>query len=241
MGLLTPPPPTDFLLPFLRLPALRLCVAMTTEDGATVYSEDLQARQLTINGSPTFGCTDRGIPFIHLNPSTSDYLSIADASWNSPAGNLTAFCVHKPDDAATGQQHMIAKWSSAASGFAWRLAKITSIRFGMSGDGSVEVARTNAAPVASWQLSVGQFEPSVAVRVWNSLEATALSENTTSIPASIFNTTVNLDIGASRNASNVATNFYDGQIAVAGFCAAKVDATYISSLINHCKRFGVSA
>lgn len=230
--------PTDFLLPFLRLPALRICVGMTTEDGATVYSEDLGARQLTIAGAPTFGSTDRGIPFIWLNGST-DYLSVADASWNSPSGMITAFCVHKPDDTATASQAMISKWKTGGN-TSWIVRKTTAIRFEVSNDGSTSFAITNTAPAASWQLTVGQFEPSTAVRVWNSLAGTPLATNSTSIPASMFNSSGALMIGAFPNSLDVASNFYDGQIAVAGFCAAKVDATYITSLIDHCRKFGVA-
>lgn len=238
MGIFDPAPPTDFLLPWLRLPGLRLCVGMTTEDGAIVSSEDLGARQLTINGAPKFASTDRGIGYIILN-GTTDFLSVADAVWNSPLGYLTAFCVHKPLDTSTVQQNMLAKWGTGGN-FSWHLNKATGLRMDVSGDGTTDTAISNGAPVAAWQLTVGQYEPGVALRVWNSQAGTPLATNTTSIPGALRDVTLNLDIGASRNSTNVPSNFYAGSIAVAGFCAALIDPAYITTLINHCRKFGVA-
>jgi hypothetical protein len=228
--------PLDFLLPFLRLPALRVCAGMTTEDGATVYSEDLLARPLTILGAPVFACTDRGIPYVTLNGST-DALSVADAVWNSPPGGITMFCVHKPFDTATTAQTMLGKWQTGGN-TAFKISKGTAIRTDVSGDGGAGIGVTNGVPVAAWQATFARYTPSVELAIWNSLTSAPLL-TATSVPAALYNSAAPLDIGAIRGNTGIATNFYNGSIAVAGFCGAILDSAYILRLIAHCKRFGV--
>lgn len=230
--------PTDFLLPFLRLPAERLCLGFTTEDGAVAYSEDLNARQLTINGSPTFGTTSQGIPYAVLNGS-SDFFSVADATWNSPTGPLTVFTVHKPASAATTAQAVAAKWQLGGD-FSWKIGVNTQMRADISGDGTTDTARTNTAPAASWQVTAFQFEPSANLHIWNSLAGTMLSTLSTGIPASLYNSVAPLDIGCIRTSGGAASNLYAGNIALVAISAALLDLTYVATLISHCKRFGVA-
>jgi hypothetical protein len=229
----------DFLMPFLRLPAVRLCVGFTLEDGAIVYSEDLGARQLTIVGAPRFGCTPLGVPFMIMN-GTTDFLTGADASWNSVTGPLTVLSIAAMN--ALGDFGIVGKLPGGnQNSFILFNSGTTTTRLRVTPDGTttsqIDVSKTSSAqaPPGQFGMTVARYIPSTEMKLWPPSGGVSVT-NTTTIPAAIHNSTAPLTIGQYGNGGGFAA----GKLALVVVCAAALDDAHIDRLYSHARLWGVA-
>lgn len=90
-----------------------------------------------------------------------------------------------------------------------------------SGAAGFLVRSTDSVVPDTWQFVVGRYIPSSEIRVWVNGNSTV---NTTSIPATLANSTIAFNIAA-RNAGN----FYDGRVSLAFLCASAVPNIFINT------------
>ena len=198
---------------------------------------------MTNNNSALFS-NDELAPCIVLNGS-NQYFNFADAAIVDITGTeayidnngLSLGAWVNFDNAASATEHVIAKQSLAAGNISYALIRLATgeIRMSVSVDGTAVTTIASASTVgaSSWTFVAGRFDPSTELAVWVNSEKTT---NTTSIPASIFNGTADLEIG-SRGGGN---GLLDGKIALVFLCASALSDAYITNLYQQSRGlFGV--
>lgn len=222
---------------FSLLPQLRGLWAMSTvNEGGNVYDFSEQDRVLSDNGNPTYN-VDGLAPYIELD-GVGDYLSRVDEAGLDITG--TESFVHPDiqgltfggwywfDNALGNLETLISKWAGVGQ-YAYRLIRVAAsgfIRLQLSGDGTaVDVATSTIAPdVDTWFFAVGRFEPSTELAVF--LNYTKYT-NTVGIPASVFNSNADLQIGASLAAGRLT-----GRASINFLCAAYLSDTIIRTIFQ---------
>lgn len=181
--------------------------------------------------------------WVVLNGST-DYFSTGDTAFTSILGTenaiassirgLTAMVWMRPTDATpSALESIIGKWNAGGQN-SWLLGRNTNLtgRVIFSGDGSTSVAvdTTNALAINEWRFLAARFTPSAQIRIWEgSTSGLVTNENTTSIPATLFDSTADLAVGV-RNAG--ATGFYQGDLSLIALCRAALPDLFIESIFN---------
>lgn len=230
---------TDFLLPFLRLPAVRFCLGFTASDGAVIYSEDIGAREFTINGAPDFSSDTVGLPRLDFD-GAADYLSVADANWNSPTGAFTLFVALNASPAVA--MRIVSKepgGSNRAFELYYNDSTSTSITMNVNSDGTSggikSTTLANGAPgTGAKNFIVARYRPSTSIAIWGN--GNVISDPA-SIPASVFNSTGAMEIGR-RPAG---TNYFDGYLYLVCMCAADIDTAHIATIQAHVRKWGFTA
>lgn len=228
---------TDFLLPFLRLPALRFCLGMTATDGATMYTEDIGAREWSINGGVTFASDAVGLPVATFNGSTG-YLSAADAGWNSPTGTFTLMAVVSAT-AAVGMRILSKEpgGTNRAYELLYNVSTATTLTFSVSLDGTigntVAVNLAAGAPANGTNFIVARYRAGTQLALWGN---GAVATNSTSVPAACFDATGAVNIGR-RTAG---TDYLNGAIYMLAMCGADIASDHITLLQNHVGKFGIN-
>lgn len=226
---------TDFLLPLLRLPAVRFCLGFTSTDGAVLYSEDIGAREFTINGSPTFSSDAVGLPRIYLNGST-DYLSVSDSVWNSPTGAMTLIC--GVNVTAAIAMRIISKepgGSNRSFELYYNDSTATSITFSVNSDGTAggikSTTLASGSPASGKNIIIARYRPGSQMAIWGNGNVTT---DTSGVPSSIFNSTGAMEIGR-RPAG---TNYLTGYLYFMCMCSADIDTTHVALLQAHFDKYG---
>jgi hypothetical protein len=187
---------------------------------------------LTNNNAAQFGSgTSRPlIPLVTLISGSSQYFDRADGgagNWADITGTeatikaaqrgLSMYAWVKFANAAGSQETVIGKWNSATNDKSYLVDRLASgnIRAAISTDGTTNnSAPAIAGPAANaWTFLGLQFDPSTVCRVIVDAENV---DDTTSIPASIYDGASIFAIGAAGNA----TLFADMDIAIAVLCAS---------------------
>lgn len=92
-------------------------------------------------------------------------------------------------------------------------------------DGFTVNSSVTVTPATQWYLVIGRFVPSTSLDIYvNGTKDT----NTTSIPASIFNSSANFTIGA----INTPARYFDGKLSTGFVCAAALSDSIISALFE---------
>lgn len=228
---------SDFLLPFLRLPALRFCLGFTCEDGSSVISEDQSRTKWTKNGGITFDSNDFGLPRMLLDGSTG-YLSAADAAWNSTTGAFTIIVI--AEGTAVADKRYISK-EPGGSNRAFELnhepSTPTTLQFTISATGSTPltiVNLANGAPAVGTNMIIARYRPSSQLALWGNGK---VATNTTSIPAAVFDSTSAINIGR-RPAG---TGYFGGKLLLVAFAAADISTAHVALLQAHARKFGINA
>jgi len=122
----------------------------------------------------------------------------------STSRGLTIGCIFWADTTGASQG-LIGKWGAAGQrSYLLNIAAAGTVTMNISGDGTVGYnAASTAISTGAFHLAIGRFSPSTYVRLF--LDGTEY-ENTTSIPASIFNSTAEFAIGRQAGA-----NYLDGR------------------------------
>lgn len=218
---------------FLAIPGLVGFWPMSSVQRSTgsVYDVSGQGRTLTYNGNPTYNHYNSIIPYIDLD-GTGDYLSRADEAdidilgtetiYNSSVRGLTVGGWFRRDNAET----LMSKWLTTGNQRSWLLGYNSFIVDPLGTFvSSVSVAMTTTPNTATWYFAVGRFDPSSELAIFHNNEKTP---NITSIPASIFNSSAGLVIGAREGP----TNLFDGQACLCFLSANMLSDALIGSLFH---------
>lgn len=224
----------ELAAPYLALPNLRGFWPMSSQDNSgNAYDLSGQGRTLTNNGTATFDVYNNVVPFVDLNGS-SQYMSRADESALDISSALTLGVWFRPD-VVTGSQGLVSKYTVSGSQQSYLLyLNAATLYADISSTGANDFTVTIAGTTASvWHFGALRFTPSTELAVW--LDGTK-AVNTTSIPASLFNSTAALQLGL----FNTSGTYLNGGLALAFVCAAALTDQLIGSLFQRTRaRFGV--
>lgn len=229
--------PAMVLAEYLALPELRALWPMSSvNEAGNVLDASGQGRTLTNNGGAARFVTAAGMPFINFNGS-NQYLSRADEAGLSITGAFTVggwFNLNALDGSLRG---LIAKDNFAGQS-SFRLAVNSSnVQFLVArlvDLSSYSQVLVSALPLQTWRFVVGRFTPSTELALFVN---GAKSTNTTSIVASMADSTVAFEIG--RLATNNA-NIINGNVGLGFVCAAALSDATINRLYHYSRAlFGV--
>lgn len=197
-------------------------MASIGETGA-VYDSSDQGRVLS-NANVTFTLLNNRVPYGVFNGTTA-YLARADEAGLEFTGALTFGCWVKLDTQNTCA--IISKWG-AATQFSYELQYLTAtgFRFVISNTGSdaYTVSSTHTTiDTGLWYHIVCRFDPSTELAIFVNGVKFA---NTTSIPATIFNSTNALNIGRRPTAAV----YVDGSIAMVFFASSVPNSAAVITL-----------
>lgn len=236
----------DLVSPFLALPMLRGLWVASVNNAGNWYDLSGLSKTLTYNGNPTFNYSGL-VPYWDYD-GTEDYHSRADEAdldiigtesyVASAARGLTLGGWFWLDN-LTAQRGFISKYNiDAVNERAYILyydLAANRLQFIISTDGiaATIVAATDAPSATTWYFVVGRFTPSTEIKIWTNA---ATNTNTVGIPASIFNSNANFEIGS----YSVGTNNLDGRATLCFLCAAALSDGQISSAFQQTRgAFGV--
>lgn len=237
---------TEVVAGFQALPGLVGFWPMSSVQRSTgnVYDLSGQNRTLTYNGNPTFSYTGL-VPYITFD-GTGDYLSRADetdldivgseAIFNSATRGLTLGGWFYTTDVGAGLFGLMSKYASSQISFLlYRSADTLSFTISNTGTALVGTVSSSTALVANnWNFIVGRFTPSTETALFNN---DTKNTNTTSIPATIFNSTTALEIGR-YNSSN--TTCYAGRTSLCFLSANAISDSIINGVYQRSRNlFGV--
>lgn len=221
---------------YLALPGLRGFWPMSNvdENGDT---RDLSGenRTLTNNNTAIFDFANL-YPYVELDGSTQ-YLDRGSESGLDITGTesyigtpgLTLGCWLSPDTVPAANIGFVSKYQTSGNQRSYLLYQPPSGRAGwiISSDGTATTSAFSNAFISTdvWSLIIGRFVPSTSVDIWLNNEK---DTNTTSIPASIFNSSSAFEIGSYLGGFG---NF-DGKIAFAFLCASALSDSIISNIYH---------
>lgn len=175
-----------------------------------------------------------------------DYWFTTDNAYNSILGNenaiastvngLTVMAWVRPTRAASATEAIINKWLTTGNQRSWFFLRnaTKNLQFIISNDGSTtfSIGSTNTLDDDEWRFVAARFTPSTEIKIWEGYtNGLTTDENITSIPATLFDSTDNLSIGAS-NTSGTATNFYEGDISLVALCRTALPDPFINVIFN---------
>lgn len=215
-----------YLARHLALPVLRGFWPMSSVDSSNnVYDLSAQGRTLSWTSTVARGTYNNAIPYSEFNGSSS-YLARADEAGLDVTTALT-FGGWFWLDVVSADQAAMTKWGNAA-------ARSYGINFAntgdlwqafVSGDGTnaVSVQAGGAASAGRWYHVVGSYFASTEVSLFVDGVKTT---NTTSVPASLFNSGADLRLGALGSGAQ----FFDGRATFCFLCAVTLPDTLIQDL-----------
>lgn len=232
---------TTYAGDFLGLPGLRAYWPMNAFDasGNAIDQAGLDL-VLTYNGNPGYNVTTQGAGYLDVD-GTGDYLSRPDEASLDIVGTET--CVASAQrgltvggwfwaDTTVANAGYIAKYDNTVAGSSFALvqsATDTAVFFIYSGAVSNGVLAANSqVSTGAWHFIVGKWSPSTEHSLFIDTNKTT---DTTSIPATINNSTAVLEIGRLPVAA-VALN---GRVSNCFMCAMALSDTAISNLYNNTK------
>lgn len=225
----------DVYGPFENLPGMRgLWTAASIDQAGLVFDRSGQGRSLTMVGNPTVNDYNNLVPFWDYDG--NDYHSRVDEAGLDITGTETTIKTALRGltlggwfwfDRLATVEGLIAKHAAAPNAQYQLIAQADNtfrMLVSLDGTATTTVSSTNTHGIDSWYFVVGRFDPSAELAVFVNDTSTI---NTTSIPASIFNGTGGLNIGAQAT-----LNPMDGRCALAFLCAAKLSDNLIKHLFT---------
>jgi len=204
-----------------------------------------QGRALKYNGDPEFGF-DQLIPYVDLDGSgdffqreDEDGLDITGAENFIANRGLTCGAWIQTDNISPGgNQSIISKWDGANDqSFALRILNGGTCDFRISNTGADTFTVTSTATLSNstWAFVCGVFDRLTSLDIWvNDVQA----QNVAGIPASIFQGTNDLFVGASGAAG--AAEQLNGKFSMGFLCACKLSDTIIKTFYAYtCALYGV--
>lgn len=216
---------------------------MSMTDGTGQALNVTGANHLTNNNVVTFNAASDGlVPYTNFVAASSQYFSHADGAPFDILGTeayigqpgLTMGCWVRQD--ALTARAFIGKFGAAGQR-SYYLADVGTTKYWsiVSGDGTALThVESSVSPLADvWRFVCARFTPSSELKIWVN---STTNVNTTSIPASIFNSTSEFRIGATADGAG----FFDGHISLAFLCAATVPDHFIETFYDFTRPlFGV--
>lgn len=224
----------DALSFYLSLPHLRGMWPMSSvNESGNVYDLSGQGRTLTNNSSTPFGVT---LFTPYADPDgTADYLSRATEAGLEITSNLTMCCWAYFDNTASAIENVMGKrGASGQLGYYIRRTAGGLAEAVVSSNGTATTLATGGTLAEdTWYFLALRYLASTELSIWvNDTE----TPNTTSIPASIHNSTADFTIGANGTPGE----YMNGRVALAALCATNLDDDTITFLYDMTRHlFGV--
>lgn len=225
---------------FLGLPQLRgLWLAGPTDSGGNALDSGPSGRTLTPGGTPVWNYTSQGGNYVSFNGSSQYYYRTSESALNvtgteseidSSIRGITVGGWFYITGAGAGGTGLISKYLTTGNQRGYMLylsgasSPWTSV-FGISSDGSAFTNITGSVSTSAWYFLVGRFVPSTSIDLFTN---NSKSSNTTSIPASIYSGTADLNLFAYNNGA--AGSYTTGRGSFCFICACALSDTIISNL-----------
>lgn len=219
------------------LPGLRgLWPTSSSDENGDAFDFSEQDRVLSYNGNPVYNL-DGLAPYIALD-GVGDFLSRADEAGLDILGTETTIAVAIRglsmggwfyfDNAPAAAESMMSKYGAAAQrSYRIRRQAAGDLRFTISVDGTAEsdVDSTSTPTTATWLFAACRFDPSTEQAIFFNGEKTSI---VAAVPASIFNSNADLDIGARSGGADLMT----GRASLCFLCAADIGDTLIQTIFQ---------
>jgi hypothetical protein len=223
---------------FTMLPKLRgLWFCGNVDEGGEMYDLSGQGRTLTDANTPTYGLDGLASYATYVRASSQRHYRLDEAGLDI-TDDLTLFTWVRFTTSSKGVlTGILSKWLTAGSQKSYLLYKDASdiMKFAISDDGSavpVAVPSSVTWDSSQWYFMVGRFDPSTKASIYVN---DVFDDDTTGIPASIFNGSDSF-----RIASSDAGNHLDGDVAIAGLANYAFPDYLIRALYHKSRRlFGV--
>ena len=200
----------------------------SVDENGAVYDMSGQGRTLTNVSALQRGVYNALAPYA-IHDGVADILRRNNEPGIQITGALTVMGWFYSDDAPGITEGVFSKWDITGNQRAYELILSTTpnFHFVVSSDGTATTTVISLVTylAARWFHVAGVYVPSTSLTIYVNGTATI---NTTSIPASIFNSTANLEIGA----NNAGTRVLDGRSALCGLYAASHAAATIRSVYH---------
>lgn len=226
----------DAISMMLLAPGIRGCWPMSSISVSDAGDVSGQNRLLTNTNTAVFSYNDLR-PFVQLNGSNQHFFRNDETGLDiigneayilSSAHGLTFLCWIRHDVSAAAREIYAAK-SSGSPNISWSVGRLASgsVRFSVSGTGSttITVDSTDVLQPGEWYHIACRFDPSAEIAIF--VNGTK-DINTTSIPATLFNTSADFTIGA----TGVPGDYFDGRINLCGLYAMQLSDTIIRTIYD---------
>lgn len=208
-------------------------VARNTGNAFDISGQDLL---VSYNGNPIYNIYNSFVPYLDFD-GTGDFLSRADEGRLQILGTETIYASAVRGltiggwfwmDGAGATDGLMGKWTESGDERSYLLLTLSdTYRFAISNDGtaSTQFSHTSTFSTGQWYFVVGKYEPSVRMSVFMNGEK---ASTTTSIPASIFNSTAAFQVGA----YNAGTQNLDGRASLCFLSANALPDALIDALFT---------
>lgn len=234
---------SEVLAGFQAIPFLTAFYPMSSIQRSTgnVYDLSGQGRTLTNNGTTSFGYSGL-VPYASFNGSTQ-YLSRADETDLDILGNeshvgtspgLTLGGWFRTTTIAAGTSGLIGKANNSTqnSYLIYRSAATISFTVSSSGGSFVATSVYSSLVADTWYFVVGRFTPSVRNDLY--VSGSSATPGTTSIPATLFNSTTAFEIG------RYGTNYLSGNASLCFISHCVLSTAFLDGLYNRSRNlFGI--
>jgi hypothetical protein len=169
-----------------------------------IYDSSRQGRTMTYTGNPVFNYTDNGIAYVAFD-GTGDYFIRTDEtdldilgteSWAGRRG-LTQYVIFRTSDVTPAANMLLFGKNSGAGGRAYYIILLTtgilSALVSVDGTATVSVSSTATLSNNTWYIVGFSYVPSTSLTI--NVNGT-VDTNLVGVPASIFNSSAGLTIGA---------------------------------------------
>lgn len=211
--------------------------AMGSSSASVAELSDKGPRRLNLtrNGTPNVTAEASSLAVWQEFNGTTDWYSHADAtSFDITAGlTIMAWVWFDTDGVAT--ERIAGKWGSSNNSYVlYRVSGGTAgIAISVDGTTSVSATAVNAISGSKWYFLCGRYSPSAQLKIWDgSISNLRVAENTTSIPASIYNGTALFGIGGQSGGAN----FLNGRISRVALCNMAVPDQFIDVIFQRTRQ-----
>lgn len=211
--------------------------AMGSSSASVAELSDKGPRRLNLtrNGTPNVTAEASSLAVWQEFNGTTDWYSHADAASFDITGGLTIMAWVRFDATASATEFVACKWGASNISYGiWRSSDGTG-RFGVSVNGTTITLALTANTLAAnkWYFLAGRYSPSAQVKIWDgSISNLRTAENTTSIPASLFNGTALFGIGARSGGAD----YLNGRISRVALCNMAVPDQFIDVVFQRTRQ-----
>lgn len=214
----------DVGLAFSRAISTRLFIPKTRGFWPiSLINENDDLRDMSGNGQTATNTGAVTLGLFGITPiaqfSGSNHFSITSAAVNKITGALTVICFFRLN-ALGAEQGLISKWGAAGNrSYRLLISSLNAILFQVSSNGTLTTTATSTlTPVVdTWYFALGEYNPSTSL----TLVVNGTTDiNTTSIPASIFDSTAALLLGSTNG------SLLDGDLALPSLHASVFNSAH---------------
>ncbi len=230
---------------FQNIPGLVGFWPMSSVQRSTGDAYDLsgQGRTLTYNGNPTYNYYNDLVPYIDFDG--SDYLSRADETdlditgtetiYNSSVRGITALGWIRCSNIANHNWFLVKGNAAPNRAYDFSFQATGFLRALVSVDGTTYVLNDSTTLLVDdeWTFATFKYVPGVSLGCY--INGALDTENTASIPASVYNNTLSLNVGARQGILN-----FTGSMSLIALSANALSNAYINALYQQSRvLFGV--